>query len=531
MDVDVAIVEVEMRKKIIILLGACMLSLSACATTNIENEKSKQSTMSVSDNINKDSSSESVKTNTTVSSLDQAVSSNEENIKEMEIVGYYQKLIGNKAYAEGVRFLSDNFERIETTEIKELLLEDHILSLEIMKGYYLDLIRLNGYEMILIELSSPIQLESFQSISDEIVKSQLIEIYDLGFVILAKGEHIDIEIDYERLMNLSRSLEGSVRDFIELKYYEKAINDRLASGSAVNIDEFVAKIIEVENHLDRWPNSPFSQQINELYKKELMLYYMGNTYYQVFDYTTNRLKEQQLDLMKKHMLLYKDSGFANIGIKYLLELESNDYAYHPEYIQLIENYKRFGIRSNLKIVEKLESNAKVSIYIPELQGHENVTIQESINSIIRNEIEDIKIQTGYTSDSEGTFYFNTFIYTSNSKILSLECIGSHNMKDWTKDKAVSTTLNFDLATGEPLSLERLFEQETGVIDAWLLPLVNSEFERFFTEKSKLETLEGTKYIVLNEALLIIGKESTDRAYIPQWKLNEHVNWKNIVENN
>jgi len=414
-------------------------------------------------------------------------------------------------------------------ELNDQIFRDLIVYMQNFKGKYQELIQNAVVDQILYELGSPVRIEAIEGLSEGDVKSLLMDITMGGYKIADQGEYFDVKLDYTKLHDMSRNVQGPARDYIELQYYSDLFFERLTSRSPVNMDEFVSMIIRAEDHLARWPESPFKAEINALYKNQTIMYYLGSLDYEVFDFNSNRLNPERLDLMKKHMQMYSESAFAELGIKYLLALESYDYAYHPEYIQLVENYKRFGLRSNLKLVEKMTMDHSKSVFLPELQGHDNLTIQESINGILRDEVTAAKAATGFVDDTEGTFYFNTYIYMSNESILSMECLGAHNMKDWTRDQSVSSTLTFDIATGEPLTLDRFLNQDVNTIDGWLLPVVNNEIEKYFGSEFLFDTLENTKFVVSKESLLIIGDDSTHRAYIPLWKLNEYVKWKTLIE--
>ncbi len=395
------------------------------------------------------------------------------------------------------------------------------------RDYYAEQVRQQGVDDVLYEIGAPVTVAKLETIDDTRVRAILEEILSKGYSIVDQGEYFTVNLDYAYLMEQSRNLTGAVRDYVELYYYNQRFRERLESLTNINMDEYAAMIIRAENHFSKWPESAYKGALNTLYKEELLFYFLGDANYQVFDYNTNKLKAESLELMKKHMKLYEGSEFSSLGVKYLLALEGNDYAYHPEYIQMIDNFRRFGVGSDLTLVENKIMDAKQSIFIPELKGHENMTIQESINTLIRSEVDAVKRETGFTDDSEGVFYFNTYIYFANSQLLSLECIGSHNQKDWTRDASVSKTYTFDLLTGEPLTLERLMGQNTAELDAWLLPVVNAELLKYFGDDSEVETLEDAAYVLQSDAIQIIGKDATHRVYIPKWVLSEHIDIRKI----
>ncbi len=106
-------------------------------------------------------------------------------------------------------------------------------------------------------------------------------------------------------------------------------------------------------------------------------------------------------------------------------------------------------------------------------------------------------------------------------------MGTNSMKDWTLDKSAVTAFNFDLATGEPLTLSRLLKQGYPELDGWMLKIVNDELVKYFGEDSKLETLENANYLIQDKALLIIGRDPTHRAYIPKWMLKDYVDLSDV----
>lgn len=482
-------------KKLLILSCVCMICFTACTL-----EENVQSDINNSNKSMETHSQTGLNTGTKGTEIDSNGNTSELDIDE---VGKLEK------------------DRIE--------LESKLEQLRNQLGYYQDLVHTSAVDQIVFELGLPLSMEKIESVEEYEIKSVLSELLENGYKLIDRGESYDIKINFEVLMEDSRGIDGPERDYVELNYYFDIFMDRLASKSPVNIDELVSMIIRIEDHLNKWPNSSYNQAMNKLYKNQLMLYYLGNADYPVFDFNSNKLLEERLELMKKHMQLYIESDFAQIGLKYLLALENNEYAYHPEYIQIIDSFKKFGLDSELKLVEKKTLDHSKSVFLPELLGHNNLTIQESINQILRDEVENQMRRTGFSESSDGTFYFNTYIYTANSEYLSIECMGTHNLKDWTLDQSAATTFNFDLGTGEPLTLERLFEQDTVELDKWMLSIVNDEMDKYFGEASRIETLQNVQYLIQDDALLIIGSDPTHRAYIPRWILKDYVDVNKIFQ--
>lgn len=401
-------------------------------------------------------------------------------------------------------------------------LDAEILLLRNEKGYYQDLVHTPFIDDELFQLELPLTSDKLESIDNIEARSKLTELMEKGYRITDEHEYFGVQIDYEKLMHTSENASNPTRDFIEINYYFDVFNSRLQRLEPVNMDELVSMIIRVEDHFAKWPMSQYKMTLNRLYKNQLMLYFLGNDMYEVYDFSTNKMYEERFELIKKHLKLYSESYFAQVGMKYVLSLEENEYSYHPEYIQIINNFKKFGLESHMKLVEKKELSNTKSIFLPEIQGHENVTIQESINRILRDEVKNIMLETGYSDTSDGTFYFNTFIYTATPEFISIECMGSHNLKDWTLDQSASSTLNFDVRTGEPLTLERYLKQDLDTLNGWLLPIINKEFDKYFGEYAQLSSLEGVHYLVQEDALLIIGAEPTYRAYVPRWILKDYL---------
>ena len=429
---------------------------------------------------------------------------------------------------DGQRVQKDKTTGHESDKASNTELDAKLEALESDLGYYQDMLHLNEIDRTLFEVGLPLTEEKIEKVEDQSIKRVLQEIFTRNYVVVDQEEFYTVKIDFEKLMDESRPASGPARDYVELNYYFDAFGERLMSKSPVNMDEFVSMIIRIEQHIEIWPDSTYKNDLNRLYKNQLILYFLGSEAYPVFDFNTNKVLESRLTLMKKHMELYLESDFAQIGMKYLLKLESKEYAYHPEYIQLIENFKRFGLESNLRLVEKKILDHKESIFLPELGGHENVTIQESINQILREEVDKQKKETNFNEASEGSFYFNTYVYTANSTYLSIECMGTNSMKDWTLDKSAVTAFNFDLATGEPLTLSRFLGESFDELDRWMLAIVNEELTKYFGEDSKLETLEGVDYLIQEDVLLIIGKDPTHRAYIPKWLLKDYVDVSGLL---
>lgn len=481
-------------KKVIILSCVCMIFITACTLdgnvqSDIDNNSKSTQTYGMNKNTENVSSGDSKTSNNPVQG-DSNIGSDDENVSSVE-------------------------------------LDSRLESLQNDLGYYQDMVHLSEIDGAIYALGLPLTQEKLDKIEDQSIRGLLEEIVSRGYLIVDQEDFYTVKIDFEKLMDLSRPAAGPARDYVELNYYFDAFGERLLSRSPVNMDELVSMIIRIEKHIETWPDSAYKNDLNRLYKNQLVLYFLGNEAYPVFDFNTNKVIESRLALMKKHMELYLESDFAKIGMKYLFKLESKEYAYHPEYIQLIENFKRFGLESNLKLVEKKILDHKESIFLPELSGHNNVTIQESINQILREEVENQKKATGFDEATEGSFYFNTYVYTANERHLSIECMGTNSMKDWTLDKSVVTAFNFDLATGEPLTLSRLLKQGYPELDGWMLKIVNDELVKYFGEDSKLETLENANYLIQDKALLIIGRDPTHRAYIPKWMLKDYVDLSDV----
>jgi len=457
-----------------------------------------------------------------VSSEKGASNINEKNINQE--TGSEVKKDKNLILDSNEEDLSSNDNINETINIDSV-----IVNLKNERGYYQDLVHVPAIDEVLFQIGMPITEDKLKSIEDQEIRSKLKEILSQGFKITDEQEYFGVQIDYEKLMKLSVNNKGPGRDFIELNYYFDEFDYRITRNEPVNMDEMVSMIIRIEDHFTKWPGSKYNSELNKLYKNQLLFYFLGSDSYEVFDYETNKMYASRYELIKKHLQLYTKSELAQIGMQYLLTLESHEHSYHPVYIQIINNFKRFGLESDLELSEvKLLDNSK-SVFLPEISGHTNYTIQESINQILKNEVDNIMKSTGFSPTSDGTFYFNTYIYTANPQTLSIECMGSHNLKDWTLDKTASSTLTFNLNTGEPMRLEGYFDQDLKKLENWLLPVINDEFNKYFGEYAMLSSLDGVQYLVLEDALLIIGTDPTHRAYIPRWILKDYVDVETIFK--
>jgi hypothetical protein len=439
----------------------------------------------------------------------------------------YSETSGGTAESQDKDTAEVVIEESEAVSQERVAFEQSLKEMLYYKGYYSEQVNQPDVDAVLFEIELPLTPLKIDQVEDEHIREILSALIEAGYVVVDEGEYFDVDLDYGKLMEISRNIEGAGRDYVELSYYNNVFKDKLKNLTPVNLDEFTAMLIRSEMHFEKWPKSDFKSEMNALYKEQLMFYFLGDSYHQVFDYASNKLKEESLDRMKKHMQLYNTSYFSKLGVKYLIALEDNEYAYHPEYIQLIDNYKRFGLDSDLVLTEQKVLDTKQSIFLPELKGHSNITIQESINAILRDEVARIKQEAGYSDESEGVFYFNTYIYLSTRNLLSLECIGSHNKSDWTQDQSVTKTFTFNLMTGEPMTLDRLMEQDIKTLNAWMLPLVNDEFEKYFGVSGYLDTLEGVGFVLQRDAIQVIGDDPTYRVYIPRWILNEHIDVKRI----
>lgn len=500
-----------MKKIVLILFGACALSLSAC----------------VADQAG--AASEGITAGTPVSSIENTVQRNEEKLVPESIEDTIGMMIDmGKSPRELLDELDLKGDLIENTNSQQKMLEKVVKYLMAKAGYYestlTDLEAVGEGDL----LFGVVGAASVEGLDPGPRKDILTEAVDDGMRVRYTAGLPDVRPDFERCLALVRGIGGPEEEFLEISAYFQAVDDSFSRHEPVNMDEYAAMMTRLEAYQRNWPDGSFAGEIQRLYRDKLQLYLLGNNDYPVFDLGTNKIRPDRLDIIKRHIEIHEGTAFSEILIKYVLAVSEHEYSYHPSYGELIAGFRRFGLGSDLELERRDVAGHGLSASLIVLKGHSDLAVQDHINNALEKALSDSMLQIGFDQSSEESFYFSTYVYLSNESRLTLECSGALNMSDWTLNRTTTSTLNFDMKTGRDLTIEDFFNQTADQLDEWLLPLANEELQHYFGDGARLDTLEGARYVATEDALLVIGNKDEQRAYIPGWKMAQNVDWRALV---
>lgn len=217
---------------------------------------------------------------------------------------------------------------------------------------YTDELFMEDNQMELLKLSGSEQFFRESKI-EEIKNANLKELVEK--IVNGKYKMINMEgafyptIDYEALKVYADYLPDDLKDYIEIKSSDSNRPVILDAEITVPFEELAERVVKVENYLKQHPESIKREEVLRIYGHYLRLYLEGSANTPIYDYETNKIKEE---ILSNYNNIIKDKELVTSDIisQYIDIIEQNQNiiddnvfskvpGLHSEAIAILENIK------------------------------------------------------------------------------------------------------------------------------------------------------------------------------------------------
>ncbi|QEK13461.1 hypothetical protein FQB35_14980 [Crassaminicella thermophila] len=251
--------------------------------------------------------------------------------EEEKIMFAYSELIKKGKPYEVMTFINENIDKVSQKNAEEM-----IIGLEKVQKEYID-----DYTDILFEgdldqqkkkvdqldkvFGSQFYKGNIEDIQDEDLRAFVVETLKGGYkYVMLEGAYYPI-IDYSILRKYKPFLSDQMKDYIEITAEE---SDKLTWNDAavvISWEELGNRVIQAENYVSKYPQSPKKKEVGELYAMYMGAYLYGASNTPLFDYETKEIKDELLKSYKKTISENPETVTAQTIKEYLKIIEENDY--------------------------------------------------------------------------------------------------------------------------------------------------------------------------------------------------------------
>ena len=162
--------------------------------------------------------------------------------------------------------------------------------------------------------------------TDQINNGNLKELIDK--IIKGKYKLINMEgafypiIDYEELKAYNKYFSDEMKDYLDIKSMDSNMPTILDAEFLISFDELSERLITVENYIVKYPEGLKYEEVLRLYGAYLRLYLEGSDNTPIYDFETNKIRDDVLSSYKKTGNI-KDTVTSKIVNKYINIIEEN----------------------------------------------------------------------------------------------------------------------------------------------------------------------------------------------------------------
>lgn len=236
-----------------------------------------------------------------------------------------------------VKFIDENIEKVEKEEAVEMIRDLEEVQEEYLTKYT-DQLFMEDYQMELLRVSqvtesreedeNDIQHMLFfdTTKTDQINNGNLKELIDK--IIKGKYKLINMEgafypiIDYEELKAYNKYFSDEMKDYLDIKSMDSNMPTILDAEFLISFDELSERLITVENYIVKYPEGLKYEEVLRLYGAYLRLYLEGSDNTPIYDFETNKIRDDVLSSYKKTGNI-KDTVTSKIVNKYINIIEEN----------------------------------------------------------------------------------------------------------------------------------------------------------------------------------------------------------------
>lgn len=268
-----------------------------------------------------------------------ACSANSSIRNEKSIVENYNNLILNsKKESEIVKFLDENISKVSQENADSMIIKFKEFYEKNLYEKQNEFFQSNVQEELIKVSKYNFDINNIENIKDPKVKALVDNTINYGYKIInAEGSFIPI-VNYEYLTKYNPFISDEIKDYLKLFSTESNNMSALDAGIIISLDDVSKRALDSEKYLKKYPNSIVRKDIKNLYKYYMELYIKGLDNTPIFDFKTNKIREDILDSYKKTISNNKNSIISNILTKYIDIIKNENYYLTENVIEFQNNY-------------------------------------------------------------------------------------------------------------------------------------------------------------------------------------------------
>lgn len=153
------------------------------------------------------------------------------------------------------------------------------------------------------------------------------EITSQGYVLDTTEGYYFPKIDYERYLKYAKRVVPRYAEYLKLRADDTRSEMTKDAGLIISWDELVDRAERQSLYLQRYPNTPETKAVKEMYEQSLYITLYGTDNVQLFDYETNVMDYQARKAYQRHLALKSSSPYSQTLRGYMKVLEKSNFKF------------------------------------------------------------------------------------------------------------------------------------------------------------------------------------------------------------
>ena len=170
-----------------------------------------------------------------------------------------------------------------------------------------------------------LDLVVLKGIGDEKVREIVEEAINKKYKLIMSEGMVEPVIDYRAYDEYMQYLSPEMKDYLDIKIDESEKPALMDAAITIPMDDFIQRILKSMNYLEKYPDSPRYDEIEQFKDQRMWIYLGGTDNSPVFD-SNGKIIPDKLNGFRDALTKYPDTGFAEVLASYLDLLEEENYA-------------------------------------------------------------------------------------------------------------------------------------------------------------------------------------------------------------
>lgn len=379
-------------------------------------------------------------------------------------------------------------------------------------------------------------INKISTLEDSTLKTFLDELSKSYYKINTHKNYLDVDIDYDRLIKID-NLSDEIRSFISINRNKRSLLMDASIHGEIDYRSLRNNILDLENFIIEYPNTEILYEAETLYKNMISMYFIGSDGLDPFDYENKNFKQAFYDTLIDTSVNYPLTMLSSISIDLLNTLEYKNEYKNIDYVSLVSNFRKMGLKNKNSIVSVISEKSDLSnLVYPQFESFDKKDIQKKMNTKIQSEIDIIKSKLKWHSSDSSKYNISYFVNYGSYKYISIQLTGSSYDREKKENSTVQKNLTFDINTGETIELSELFNTSFDEYNSLISDLIKSSDSIKSSNSSSFDKLKKEpQFMISNQSLVLYfekGEYDFDDkypvyVYIKQKELEELLDFRNL----